>query len=93
MFSRARRSLGTIAQYLDSDDKADIVSIFFPSSLFLLTMMQKAFQALLPSMINVIQQTLDAGDEPGARHVFDVFETLLILVRSVKSSVVFSARS
>lgn len=32
-------------------------------------------------MINVIQQTLDSGDEPGARHVFDVFETLLILVR------------
>lgn len=48
-------------------------------------MMQKAFQTLLPSMINVIQQTLDAGDEPGARHVFDVFETLLILVRSIGS--------
>jgi len=33
-------------------------------------------------MINVVQQTLEAGDEAGARQLFDVFETLLILVGS-----------
>ena len=33
-------------------------------------------------MINVVQQTLETGDEAGARQLFDVFETLLILVGS-----------
>jgi hypothetical protein len=32
-------------------------------------------------MIQVLAQTLEAGDEANARHIFDVFETLLILVR------------
>jgi hypothetical protein len=32
-------------------------------------------------MIQVVAQTLEAGDEANARHLFDVFETLLILVR------------
>jgi hypothetical protein len=31
-------------------------------------------------MIQVLAQTLEAGDEANARHLFDVFETLLILV-------------
>ncbi|KAH8997891.1 ARM repeat-containing protein [Lactarius hatsudake] len=57
------RSLGTIAQYIDTDEKADI----------------KSFQNLLPLMIQVLAQTLEAGDEANARHLFDVFETLLIL--------------
>jgi hypothetical protein len=30
-------------------------------------------------MIQVLAQTLDAGDEANARQLFDVFETLLIL--------------
>jgi hypothetical protein len=33
-------------------------------------------------MIQVLAQTLEAGDETNARHLFDVFETLLILVRN-----------
>ena len=33
-------------------------------------------------MIDVVQQTLEQGDEAGARQLFDVFETLLILVGS-----------
>ncbi|KAJ8521728.1 hypothetical protein ONZ45_g1611 [Pleurotus djamor] len=57
------RSLGTLAQYLDADDKEHI----------------KTFQALLPSMIQVIGQCVDSGDEQGARQLFDVLETLLIL--------------
>ena len=31
-------------------------------------------------MINVIGQCVEAGNETGARQLFDVFETLLILV-------------
>ncbi|TFY80970.1 hypothetical protein EWM64_g3040 [Hericium alpestre] len=57
------RALGTIAQYIDGDDKADI----------------KTFQTLLPGMIQVLAQTLNSGNEAGARQLFDVFETLLIL--------------
>ncbi|KAG6886214.1 hypothetical protein C0993_010776 [Termitomyces sp. T159_Od127] len=57
------RALGVIAQYIDSDDKDDL----------------KAFQALLPSMIQVIGQCVETGNETGARQLFDVLETLLIL--------------
>jgi len=35
-------------------------------------------------MIQVLAQTLETGDEANARHLFDVFETLLILVRDVR---------
>ncbi|KAJ3571829.1 hypothetical protein NP233_g3504 [Leucocoprinus birnbaumii] len=57
------RSLGLIAQYLDSDNKTEI----------------RSYQALLPSMIQVIGQCVQAGNETGARQLFDVLETLLIL--------------
>ncbi|KAI0774802.1 ARM repeat-containing protein [Trametes elegans] len=57
------RALGVVAQYIDSDDKADI----------------KSFQNLLPAMINVIGQSVEGGNETGARQLFDVLETLLIL--------------
>ncbi|KAL0953706.1 hypothetical protein HGRIS_004898 [Hohenbuehelia grisea] len=57
------RSLSLIAQYLDTDDKAEL----------------KSFQSLLPAMMLVIGQTVEAGDEPSARQLFDVLETLLIL--------------
>ncbi|KAI6149260.1 ARM repeat-containing protein [Pisolithus tinctorius] len=57
------RALGVIAQYIDTEDKADI----------------KSFQALIPKMIQVLGQTLETGDEANARQLFDVFETLLIL--------------
>ena len=36
-------------------------------------------------MLNVIQQTVALGNTEGAKHVFDVFETLLILVRWLAS--------
>ncbi|KAF9525156.1 armadillo-type protein [Crepidotus variabilis] len=57
------KSLGVIAQYIDLDDKA----------------LLKSFQDLLPAMILVIGQTVEAGNETGARGLFDVLETLLIL--------------
>lgn len=34
-------------------------------------------------MINVLADCLEKGNEEGARHLFDVFETLLILVSVV----------
>jgi hypothetical protein len=37
-------------------------------------------------MTQVLAQTLEAGDEANARHLFDVFETLLILVRKANKS-------
>jgi len=49
------------------DDKADIA----------------VFQTLIPSMVSVLHQTMEAGNEDGARKGFDVFETLLILVSSL----------
>ena len=42
---------------------------------------QRAFQSLLPGMIAVMSHCLQSGDEQGSRQLFDVFETLLILVR------------
>uniref|UniRef100_A0A8H7XV39 Importin N-terminal domain-containing protein n=1 Tax=Psilocybe cubensis TaxID=181762 RepID=A0A8H7XV39_PSICU len=57
------RSLGVIAQYIDAEDKTEL----------------KAFQSLLPSMIQVIGQSVETSNESGARQLFDVLETLLIL--------------
>ncbi|KZT64595.1 ARM repeat-containing protein [Daedalea quercina L-15889] len=57
------RALGVVAQYIDQDDKEDI----------------KAFQSMLPSMIATIGQCVETGNEQGARQLFDVLETLLIL--------------
>ncbi|KAF7294475.1 Importin N-terminal domain-containing protein [Mycena kentingensis (nom. inval.)] len=57
------RALGVIASYIESEDKEDV----------------KAFQASLPSIIQVIGQCVQAGNEQGARQLFDVLETLLIL--------------
>ncbi|KAG8748057.1 hypothetical protein FRC10_009809 [Ceratobasidium sp. 414] len=59
----AVRCLGQVAQYIDSDQKAEI----------------KQFQTLIPGMINVLADCLENNNEEGARNVFDVFETLLIL--------------
>ncbi|KAI5118112.1 hypothetical protein M0805_003466 [Coniferiporia weirii] len=59
----AVRALGVMAQYVSIEEKAEI----------------RAFQQLLPSMIVVVQGCLDSSDESGARQLFDVFETLLIL--------------
>lgn len=44
--------------------------------------LQRSFQALLPAMIQVIGQCVETGNENGARPLFDVLETLLILVSS-----------
>lgn len=57
------RALGVLAQYIDADEKAEV----------------RAFQQLLPEMIQILSQILEAGDDASARQLFDVFETLLIL--------------
>ncbi|KAH8081339.1 ARM repeat-containing protein [Cristinia sonorae] len=59
----AVKCLGLVAQLLDEGDKADV----------------KAFQPLIPGMVQVVGQCIEAGNEPGARALFDVLETLLIL--------------
>ncbi|KAG9036319.1 hypothetical protein FRB95_009241 [Tulasnella sp. JGI-2019a] len=57
------RALGTLAQFIETDEKADI----------------KKFQALLPGIINVVSHSCGTNNEDDARHGFDVIETLLIL--------------
>ncbi|TFK52121.1 ARM repeat-containing protein [Heliocybe sulcata] len=57
------RCLGVIAQYIDADDKKEI----------------QAFRGLLPGMMHIIGQCVESGNEAGARQLFDVLETLLIL--------------
>lgn len=59
------RALGKVAEYIDIDDKNDIA----------------VFQSLIPSMVAVLHQAMEGGNEDAARKGFDVFETLLILVR------------
>ena len=63
------RSLGVLAQYISSEDKREV----------------QLFQQLLPSMIAIVQDRLDANDETSARQLFDVFETLLILEAPILS--------
>ncbi|QRW00314.1 importin subunit beta-4 [Ceratobasidium sp. AG-Ba] len=59
----AVKCLGQVAQYIDTHQKKEI----------------KQFQDLIPGMIDVLSDCLQNGNEEGARSVFDVFETLLIL--------------
>ncbi|KAJ6607522.1 armadillo-type protein [Mycena sp. CBHHK59/15] len=57
------RAMGVIASYIESEDKDDV----------------KSFQACLPAIMQVIGQCVQTGNETGARQLFDVLETLLIL--------------
>ncbi|KAJ7588105.1 ARM repeat-containing protein [Mycena floridula] len=57
------KALGSIAQYLDRDEHEVLAY----------------FQNLLPAMIRVIAQCVETNNEAGARQLFDVLDTLLIL--------------
>lgn len=57
------RALGKVAEYIEADAKHDI----------------KAFQDLIMPMLQVIQQAVNDEDEQGAKHGYDLFETLLII--------------
>ena len=57
------RALAKVAEYISTDDKADI----------------KAFQELIMPMLKVTEQAINDDDDEGVKHAFDVFETLLIL--------------
>ena len=57
------RGLAKIAEYISTDDKADI----------------KAFQNLVVPMLKVTEQAIKEDDDEGVKHAYDVFETLLIL--------------
>jgi hypothetical protein len=37
---------------------------------------------MIPGMVNVLEQCLKEGDEESASEIFEVFDTLLMLVRS-----------
>lgn len=42
--------------------------------------LQAAVQSLVPNMVQVLGQALEAGDVDGIKHGFDVLETLLYIV-------------
>ena len=78
------RALGEIAQLIDTEDKAELVSQYvgLPFDTLIAHTIQKAYQELVPAIIQVIGQTVESNNETGARQLFDVIESLLILVRS-----------
>lgn len=79
------RALGKLAEYVESDDKENIVSFFsgdIHTILFNMMLCQKAFKEMIPGMVNVLEQCLKEGDEESASEIFEVFDTLLMLVRS-----------
>ncbi|KZT55244.1 ARM repeat-containing protein [Calocera cornea HHB12733] len=57
------RALGTLAQYIDVDEKAQI----------------RTFQSLFPLIVAVLRDCVTTGNTDSAKHGFDVLETLLIL--------------
>lgn len=59
------RALGKVAEFIDPEDKQEVAAI----------------QALVPKMVGVVGQALEAGDTDGIKHGFDVLETLLYIVR------------
>ncbi|KAJ1980754.1 hypothetical protein H4R34_002336, partial [Dimargaris verticillata] len=56
-------ALGKVAEFIEPENVNDI----------------KTFRELVPAMVRVLQDCLDHGDEVGASHGFDVFDTLLVL--------------
>ncbi|KAF9077913.1 armadillo-type protein [Rhodocollybia butyracea] len=66
------RAMGVIAQFIDADDKAYLAQ----------------FQSLLPAVIQVIGQCVETNNEAGARNLFEVLETLLILEVPLLSKVI-----
>ncbi|KAJ1678795.1 hypothetical protein EV182_003339 [Spiromyces aspiralis] len=56
------RALGQVAELIDTDDKQNIA----------------AFQSLVPDMGQVLEQSLERGDEDSASSCFEVFNTLLL---------------
>lgn len=38
------------------------------------------FKAIIPSMVNVLEQCIKDGDEENAAQIFEVFDTMLMLV-------------
>lgn len=75
------RALGTLAGYIDLDDKPDIVNWFSRAAITPLTsFIQKAYQALIPQMLQVASDALTSNNEEGAKNCFDTLSTLLIIV-------------
>lgn len=75
------RALGTLAGYIDLDDKPDIVSWFSRAAITPLTFfIQKSYQALIPQMLQVASDALTSNNEEGAKNCFDTLSTLLIIV-------------
>ncbi|KAJ1975865.1 hypothetical protein H4R35_002954 [Dimargaris xerosporica] len=56
-------ALGKVAEFIEPENANDV----------------KTFRELVPPMVRVLQDCLDHGDEVGASHGFDVFDTLLVL--------------
>ena len=78
----AVKAVGVLAQYVDVEDKNDLVrgsGWQFPNDITYVC--QRSIQSMLPAVFQVIGQTVESGNESGARQLFDVLETLLILVR------------
>ncbi|PLW48719.1 hypothetical protein PCASD_03169 [Puccinia coronata f. sp. avenae] len=57
------QALGRVAEYIEADEESSIAT----------------FQAMIPQMLVVMGQTLEASDESGAKKCFDTVETLLII--------------
>ncbi|ORE08465.1 ARM repeat-containing protein [Rhizopus microsporus var. microsporus] len=55
--------LGKLSEFVDSEDKSTI----------------KMFRAIIPSMVNVLEQCIKDGDTDNASKIFEVFDTLLML--------------
>lgn len=56
------RGLGKVGDMLESDATADLAAV----------------QSALPQMVSVLQQTIEASDSEGAKHIFDVFDTFCL---------------
>ncbi|SCV70350.1 BQ2448_1744 [Microbotryum intermedium] len=56
------RSLGRLAEYIERSEEAEIA----------------AFQSLVPGIVGVLSQTLEAGDETAAKEGFEVVEGLML---------------
>lgn len=72
-----------MAEFIDPEDKQDIVSLMSWDVKGLFNNVdpfQAAFKQLIPTMVNVLEQVLKNSDEKNAAEIFEVFDNLFMLV-------------
>lgn len=81
------RALGKLSEFVESGEEQEIVRAPSPlptlvvGLLTLRHLQQSALQNLIPGVVQVLQATLEAGDESSTKSIFEFIENITLSVR------------